>query len=224
MGDIITNSGLFSKEAIVGQVSTTWILMAVLVILSICATSKLKTVPGKLQNAAEMSVSSLDGFFEGILGEHRARNYFPLFGTMFIFILVSNYSDLLPFAGHISWLQAPTSTLSVTAGLAIIIFLATHFLGFKAHGFSYLKHFISPLAFMLPLNIIEEVVRPFSLALRLYGNIFGEETVTHQLFQMCPIIVPLVMNVLSILFCLIQAVVFTMLSAVYIEGATGAGH
>lgn len=217
-------SRMFTREVIVGQVTTMWLLMAVIVILSIFATSKLKQVPGKLQNVAEMGIQSLDNFYGSILGVERARKYFPLFGTMFIFIMMSNYSGLLPFAGHLSWLKAPTSSLSVTAALAIIIFLSTHVLGFKAHGFGYLKHFLAPLAFMLPLNLIEECVRPFSLALRLYGNIFGEETVTEQLFHMCPLVVPLIMNVLSLLFCLIQAVVFTMLSAVYIEGSTGKGH
>lgn len=88
----------------------------------------------------------------------------------------------------------------------------------------YLKTFISPFILMLPLNLIEQVVRPFSLALRLYGNIYGEEMVTEQLKGIFPLLLPLVMQVLSLLFCLIQAVVFTMLLSIYIEEAVGEEH
>ena len=85
----------------------------------------------------------------------------------------------------------------------------------------YLKTFITPFALMLPLNLIEQVVRPFSLALRLYGNVYGEEMVTEQLAGIFPLILPIIMQVMSLLFCLIQAVVFTMLLSIYIEEAVG---
>ena len=73
---------------------------------------------------------------------------------------------------------------------------------------------------MLPLTLIEQLIRPLSLALRLYGNMYGEETVTHELYNIFPILLPLVMNVLSLLFCMIQAMVFTLLLAIYVEEAT----
>ncbi|NMA14936.1 MAG: F0F1 ATP synthase subunit A, partial [Clostridia bacterium] len=90
--------------------------------------------------------------------------------------------------------------------------------------FGYFKHFLQPVAFLLPLMIIEELVRPLSLSLRLYGNIFGEEMVTAQLFQMAPFLVPLVMQALSLLMGLVQAFVFTLLTAVYLGGATADHH
>ena len=80
--------------------------------------------------------------------------------------------------------------------------------------------FVKPFAFMLPLLLIEQVIRPVSLALRLYGNLYGEETVTHQLYEIFPIGLPVVVNVLSLLFCLIQAVVFTLLLSIYVAEAT----
>ena len=93
-------------------------------------------------------------------------------------------------------------------------------MGVKRRGFfGYLKTFISPFILMLPLNLIEQVVRPFSLALRLYGNLYGEEMVTHELGNLFPLVLPLLMQVLRLLFCLIQAVVFTMLLSIYIEEA-----
>ena len=92
-----------------------------------------------------------------------------------------------------------------------------HTVGVKERGVGgYLKSFLSV---MLPLTIVEQLVRPFSLALRLFGNLYGEEMVTENLYSIFPIILPLLMNVLSLLFCLIQALVFTMLLSIYISEA-----
>ena len=206
---------------VTSQVTTMWAIMAVLVIVSIIATRNMKDKPGKLQNAMEMAVSGLKNFFSGLMGEEKAVKYLPLLATLFIFIVCSNYIGLLPGAGVVKGFAAPTSSLSTTAALGIIVFCSIHFLGVRACGFKgYAKHFIKPIAFMLPFLILDEIVRPVSLALRLYGNIFGEETVTEQLYELFPIGVPIVMMVLSLLFCAIQAVVFTMLTAIYIEEAT----
>ena len=180
---------------VTGAVVTMWVIVAVLALLSWLATRRLRDVPGPLQNAAEMAVEKLQGFYGGILGPANARRYFPMMATFFIFIVVSNYIGLLPGAGAV--FTVPTATLSVTAGLAII----------------------KPFLLMLPLNLIEQIVRPFSLALRLYGNLYGEEMVTHELGNLFPLVLPLLMQVLSLLFCLIQAVVFTMLLSIYIEEA-----
>lgn len=201
-------------------VVTMWVIIAVLGILSWLATRRLRDVPGPLQNAAEMAITKLRNFFAGNMGEANARRYFPLMATFFIFIIVSNYSGLLPGAGK--GFAVPTASLSTTAGLAVISFFATHVVGVQRRGvLGYLKSFITPFALMLPLNLIEQVVRPFSLALRLYGNMYGEEMVTEQLGHIFPVLVPLLMQVLSLLFCLIQAVVFTMLLSIYIEEAIG---
>ena len=144
-----------------------------------------------------------------------------MFATFFIFIIVSNYSGLLPGAGHLTGFSVPTACLSVTEALAIIGFFTTHTIGIREQGLGhYLKSFLKPVAVMLPLTILEQFVRPFSLALRLYGNLYGEEMVTENLYNIFPIIVPLVMQVLSLLFCMIQALVFTMLLSIYVAEAT----
>ena len=89
-----------------------------------------------------------------------------------------------------------------------------------ARGFTgYLKRFVSPIAIMLPLLILDEFIKPASLALSLFGNIFGEETVTEQLYELLPIGAPVVMMVLSLLFCALQAVVFTTLVSIYLQEA-----
>lgn len=202
---------------ITGVLVTIWVIIALLALLSWLATRNMKDVPGLLQNLAELTVSKLQGYFEGILGPRLGKKYFPLMATFFIFIIVCNYSGLLPGAGHFKGFSVPTANLSVTAGLAIIGFFATHTVGVREKGvLGYLKSFLSVL---LPLTLVEALIRPFSLALRLFGNLYGEEMVTEQLYGIFPIILPLLMNVLSLLFCLIQALVFTMLLSIYIEEA-----
>ena len=150
------------------------------------------------------------------MGKDYTKKYFPVFATFFIFIVVCNYSGQLPGAGHITGFSVPTACLSVTAALGIIAFCTTHTIGIRERGLKqYLKILISPFILMLPLNLIEQMVRPFSLSLRLYGNLFGEEMVLEELYHIFPILLPLVMNVLSLLFCFVQAMVFTMLVSIY---------
>lgn len=196
-----------------------WIICGLLLLFAFIATRRLKDKPGILQLIAEMAVGALLNFFSGILGKDRARRFFPMLATFFIFIIVCNYTSLIPGAGEL--FTVPTSVLAVTAALAIMAFFMIHTLGFRTQGFGgYLKSFLKPVAVMLPITIIEQFVRPFSLALRLYGNIYGEEQVTHTLTGLFPVILPLVMQVLSLLFSLIQAMIFTMLLAVFIDEAT----
>ncbi len=208
---------------VTGTVTATWGVIAVLTLLSWLATRNLKDVPGPLQTAAEMAVGSLRGFFEGTLGKTYARKYFPILATFFVFIITCNYSGLLPGAGHLAGFAVPTAALSVTAGLGVVAFFTTHTIGIRERGLGpYLKSFAKPLyliILMLPLNLLEQFIRPLSLALRLFGNMYGEETVTEQLYEILPIGAPLIMQVLSLLFCFLQAVVFTMLLSAYISEA-----
>ena len=210
---------------ITSTLTTMWVIILILTILSILATRKLKDVPGPLQNIAEMAVESLQNYFAGIMGAKTAKKYFPIFATYFIFIVVCNYSGLLPGAGHFKGFAVPTACLSVTAALGIIAFFTTHTIGIREQGLKrYLLSFVTPFILMLPLNLIEQFVRPFSLALRLYGNLYGEETVVEQLYNIFPILLPVLMNVLSLLFCMIQAMVFTMLLGIYVSEAIEEEH
>lgn len=200
-----------------GVVVTIWVITAVLTVLSIIATRNMKDVPGVMQNLAEQAVMKLHSYFLDILGRKLTDKYYPVLATFFVFIIVCNYSGLLPGAGHYAGFKVPTASLSVTAALAVVAFFLIHTVGVKERGWKgYLKSFLSV---MLPLTLIEQLVRPFSLALRLFGNLYGEEMVTENLYSIFPFIVPLVMQVLSLLFCLIQALVFTMLLSIYIGEA-----
>ena len=199
---------------------TSSIITIILTILAIIAGRRLAIVPSGLQNAVELAIEKMYNFFSDIMGAKLARQYFPLVGTLFVYILICNYSGLLPGSGEIKGLAAPTSSINCTAAMAVTVFIMTQVAGIKAAGGPrYYKHLLKPMAFLAPLMAIEMLVRPLSLTLRLYGNIFGEETVTHTFFEMVPIGLPVAMQLLSVLMGLIQALVFSLLTAIYLTEA-----
>ncbi len=209
---------LFGVLDITGEVLLMWAICLVLVVVSAVATRRLRERPGRLQNVLETGIEYLDGFFTGLLGKRAARKYFYFLGSLFIFIIFSNYSGLIPGVGLTPYFKAPTSSLSVTVGLGLLAFVFLQLASLRARGGrGYLKRFITPVAFMLPLLVLDEFIKPASLALRLFGNIFGEETVTEELYNLLPIGAPALMMALSLLFCAIQAVVFTMLVSIYLD-------
>lgn len=216
---------IFGLE-VTSVITTMWLLMAVLLLVSYLATRNLSKLPeSRLQNIMEFILEFILGFLTQTMGcEEKAKKYFPVLASFFILILASNYSGLLPGAGHLPGLQAPTSTLSVTAAFAIVVFFSIHYYGVKEKGLAYFKHFIEPIPFLLPLNIVEEFVKPLSLSLRLYGNVYGEELVIAGLFSLMPFFLPLPMMILGLLFGFIQAFVFTLLAALYIATATAKEH
>ena len=206
---------------VTGEITTMWVIMALLAVFSFIATRNLKERPGKLQNVAETIVEKLVNYYTSILGRKHTLRYFPLLGTLFIFIIVCNFSGLFPGAGVVRGFMPPTSSLSVTAGFSLVVFIGLQMAAFRELGVKgFFTRFLKPVFFMLPFLLIDEFVRPMSLALRLYGNIYGEETVTAQLYGILPVGAPLLMMVLSLLFCTIQAVVFTMLTSIYLEEVT----
>lgn len=216
---------LFGWLEVTSVTTTMWGLMLVLAVVSFFTTRNLERIPTRrLQISMEIILEKLLGFLSGIMGdESKAKRYFPILASFFILILLSNYSGLLPGAGHIPGLQAPTSTWSVTIAFAVVVFFATHYFGIKAKGLGYFKHFIEPIPFLLPLNVLEEFTKPLSLSLRLFGNIYGEEMVIAGLFSLMPFFLPVPIQILSLLFGFIQALVFTLLASIYISTAAS-GH
>lgn len=192
----------------------------VLCIFAIIAGRRLQTVPSGMQNAVEWVIESLYNFFEDIMGKAACKKYFPLVVSLFIYILLCNYSGLLPGAGHVSGVAPPTASINCTMALAIVAFVSMIAAGIKSHhGLSYFKHWLQPFAFLLPLMILEDFVKPVSLTLRLYGNVYGEETITSVFFDLLPVGLPVIMQAFSVLMGLIQALVFSLLTAMYIKEA-----
>ena len=223
----MSNATLFEIGGFtVDSVMTTSVaITAVLSVVAIAGTRNMKErQPGRLQSTLEYVVGSLRDFYASIIGKEKATTFLPILGTLFLYIILSNYSGLLPLAGELPGFQPPTGTFSCTLGLALFVCLTTQIAGFKYNGVHYLGHFVKPVAPLLPLMLLEEVTHPLSLSLRLFGNIYGEETVLHQVSGLIPLGAPIAIMVLSILFGAIQAMVFTMLTAIYIDTATSAGH
>ena len=205
---------IFGILDITPEVITMFVIIAVCAVLSLLVTSRLKERPGKLQNVLEAGVEYLDNFLTDILGRANARKYMYFLGSLFCFILLANYSGLIPGVGISRWFKAPTSSLSVTLALGLLTFIFLQGSAIKAGAKHYLKHFLTPI---LPLLLLDELIKPASLALRLFGNIFGEENVIENLYELLPIGAPIIMMALSLLFCAIQAMVYTMLTASYLN-------
>ncbi|MHB9131890.1 MAG: F0F1 ATP synthase subunit A [Armatimonadota bacterium] len=188
-----------------------------IIVLAIAGARRLKLVPQGLQNLLEMAVESLYGIPELVMGE-RGRQYAPFLSTFFLYILMMNLSGLIP------WLKSGTASLSITLGLSIVAFISVQYFGFRAHGIKYLTHFVGPVPWMafliFPLELLSELIRPVSLAIRLYGNINGEEKVIEALAMQLSPFVAVVMLPLQILTSILQAFVFTLLVTVYISLAT----
>jgi F-type H+-transporting ATPase subunit a len=175
--------------------------------------------PSKLQSFFELLVSGLRGLVDDSIEEGAHRKYLPIIGTFAIFIAAANLFGLFFF------LQPPTGSLSTTVALAVISFVYFNVQGVKEHGVGrYLGHFAGPLLAIAPLFFVIEIIGTFarilSLSLRLFMNIYGEHTTTGVFASLVPIVVPWPMMALGIFTAFLQAYVFALLSAVYIQGAT----
>jgi F-type H+-transporting ATPase subunit a len=214
----------------------TWIVIVLLAAVSMIGTRRLSLRPRGLQNALEHGVSYIAGLCDLVIGP-RGRDFVPLVGSIFIFILVMNLFGLIP------GMKAPTENWSTTAALAIVVFLAVQFYGLWVSRWRYVMHFLGePLwlaPMMLPLHVISELARPLSLSLRLFGNISAKERLllmvtvfalpllhmikVGQVWVGLPVPAALPLMFLAILMAFIQAFIFAVLTAVYLAGAV-AGH
>jgi F-type H+-transporting ATPase subunit a len=194
-----------------------------LVVLSLATVGSRKTsemvIPEPrftLRNLFELLIGFLVGIAEDILGHH-ARKYLPLLATCFMFILFMNLLGLIP------GFTPPTDKMNITVGLAVIIFLSTHYFGLREHGLKYLKHFMGPVwwmaPIMLPIEIVSHLARPLSLSLRLFGNITGDHMVVAIFLGLVPLVVPSIFYGLGVFVSFMQAFIFTVLSMIYISGA-----
>ncbi|MGI6615070.1 MAG: F0F1 ATP synthase subunit A [Dethiobacteria bacterium] len=191
-------------------VVNTWIIMAILLPLAYLLTRRLSIVPRGAQHLLEMVAEFFYDLLESNMGKE-GRKYLPLVGTLFIFILFLNLSWLIP------GMKPPTTDLSTTVAFAVVTIILVQLIGIKEQGlWGYIKHFFQPNPFLFPLNLIEELVKPVSLSLRLFANMFGEKTVVAVLFLLIPLFVPVPVQILGIIMGLIQALVFSLLTVVYI--------
>ncbi|MEE9164752.1 MAG: F0F1 ATP synthase subunit A [Nitrospinota bacterium] len=199
------------------------IVASLLLAVTYYTTRDLKKIPQGMQAFLEVVIEGMQGFYGEILGS-AASAFLPLIGSLFIYIYLMNIMGFIPL------FHSPTSSPNTTIALAVIVFFVTQYAGITRNGVvGYLKHFVGEPVWMAPLifpiHIIGELARPLSLSMRLFGNIMGEDTAIAILVGLgvslyfIPIQFPIL--VLGLLTTLIQAVVFTILSSVYIGGAVG---
>ena len=208
-------------------ITTTWLIMAVLIIFSIVATRNLERIPKGIQNVLEMLVDTLYKFTEQTMGRDKVV-FTPYIGTILIYILIANLSGLLGF-------RPPTADVNTTIGLALISFFMIHFFGMKSKGVGqYLKGFLDPIPLLLPLNVIGELATPISLSFRLFGNIVGGVIIMSLLYggltalgTMLGINIPIFTTAIPVPFHfyfdlfsgVLQSFIFTMLTMVFVSSA-----
>ena len=203
--------------SVTSTVVNTWIVMAVLFAVVLILRAGLKERPGGAQAFLEVVVEFCYSLIDTSLGKP-GRKYLPIIGTLFSFILFMNLSWFIP------GMVPPTTDIMTTAALAITTIVIVQVVAMNERGVvGYLRHFTEPVIIMTPMNLLEEVVKPFSLAVRLFGNMFGEKMVVTILFILIPVFVPIPVMALGILFGVIQAFIFSLLTVTYLATATH-GH
>jgi F-type H+-transporting ATPase subunit a len=196
-------------------VVTTWAIMAVLAAGSWALTRRLRPEPSRRQAILELLVTGIESQIEEVV-RRDARPLLPLLGTLFIFLLVANVSGVLP------GVQAPTGRIETPAALALIVFFSVHGFGVRARGLlGYLGSFAQPKLIMLPLNLLSEVTRTFSLMVRLFGNIMSGEFLIALLLALAGLLVPVPLMALELLVGVVQAYIFSVLATVFIGAAVG---
>lgn len=205
---------VFGGLPISESVVVTWLIMAILTILSIWLVRNLKvTDVGRKQLVLEMGIGFLYQFFDGILGK-RGRRYVPYLITVALYVGVANLIGLFGF-------KPPTKDLNVTVALSLMSILLIEYSGFHEKGLKkWLKSFAEPIPIIAPINILEIFIRPLSLCMRLFGNVLGSFVVMELIKQVCALIVPIPFSFYFDIFDgLIQAYVFVFLTALFIKEA-----
>jgi len=199
-----------------------WVVMAFLVGVGYLASKKTGMVPAKMQNLFEIVVSGIEEFMVTVTGEE-GRWLFPIAATVFLYIFICNLAGLIP------GFFPPTASLNTTLSCALVVVFYTHVIGVKYHGAKYIKHFLGPVWWMipiiLPIEIIGHLARILSLSFRLFGNMMGHELVLGILFFLAgAFLAPLPIMALGIFVSLVQAFVFFLLSIMYFTGAMEHAH
>ena len=191
-----------------------WLSCIITIILVWLATSGAKMIPGRLQAFMEMIVEWLGGLMEDNLGKEGRRKMEPFLLTLFLYIFVANEVGILFPSVLGLHFTSPTNDINVVFGLSIMVLVVTYLVGIGRNGLGHFGHFFKPFPVFLPLNIIEEIAKPVTMALRLFGNILAGEILLIVLYKLAPWVVPDVWVLFSLCVGLLQAFVFTMLSII----------
>ena len=199
-----------------------WVVMILLLTLGAIGAKSISLIPAKAQNVFEIIITGIEDFMVDVSGEE-GRWLFPLVATIFIYIFTCNLIGLIP------GFFPPTASLNTTASCALTVVIFTHIIGLKYHGIKYIKHFLGPVWWMIPIvfpiEVIGHLARILSLSFRLFGNMMGHELVLGILFSLAGLFfAPLPIMALGIFVSLVQAFVFFLLSIMYFTGAMEHAH
>ncbi len=215
----------FYKLPITDTVISTWIIMAILIGGSIFLTRNLQDVPGRPQALVEGFVEFINNFAKNNIGHHW-RPYAPYIGTVALFLALANCASILtPVAGFgfepLFEIKPPTRDINITAAFAVSTIGIVIFSRFRYKGpLGFLKSLFKPVAFMLPFNLLEYIVRPLSLCLRLFGNILGAFIIMRLVEALVPVLIPPIFGLYFDLFDgALQTIVFVFLSTIFIAEA-----
>jgi F-type H+-transporting ATPase subunit a len=194
-------------------VVTTWAIIGLLGLFSLFLRGRLSSVPGKLQSCAELVVEAIDHQLRDVLQRDPAP-FRALVGTIFLFVLVANWSSLVP------GVEPPTASIETDAAAALVVFAASLWFGIRMQGVGgYLRSFARPSWVMIPLNLVEQVTRTFSLIVRLFGNIMSGVFVIGIVLSLAGLLVPIPLMALDLLTGAVQAYIFAILATVFIGAA-----
>jgi F-type H+-transporting ATPase subunit a len=200
---------------VTAPVAVTWGLMAVLALVGFLATRSLSLSPSRYQAILEVVVDAIEDQIRGTM-RIAPEPYVAMIGTLFVFILASNWSSLIP------GVEPPTAHLETDAALGLIVFGSIIYFGIRARGtWGYLRTFAEPTVFMIPLNLIETFTRTFSLIVRLFGNVMSGIFIIGIVLSLAGLLVPIPLMALELLIGAIQAYIFTVLAMVFIGSAVG---
>ena len=200
---------------ITAAVTTPWAIMAALILGAILLTRRLTLLPSRTQSVVEMLVGAVDDQIRDTLGADPTP-YRPLIGGIFVFVLAANWSSLVP------GVEPPTAKLETDAALALVVFAATIFYGVRTRGLlGWMKTFAEPSWVMIPLNLVEQITRTFSLVVRLFGNVMSGVFVVGIVLSLAGLLVPIPLMALDLLTGAVQAYIFAVLATVFIGAAVG---
>ena len=206
--------------SITGSIIMSWIVMAVVIIPLTIAARRLREIPTGAQNVLEFAIEGLTSFAMGI-GGPGAKRFITFFLACFLFIVVSNWSGLIPGVGRVHEFRAPTSDVNVTVGLALVAFVYFHYQGVRALGIGgYLGKFFTlkggPIGlFVGVLEFFLEIVKPITLAMRLFGNIYGGELALTVMTTITLAFIPVALYGLELFVGLMQGIIFSVLVLVF---------
>lgn len=230
--NLLSHLPIFSE--LPNHVGMTILVALTLVVTTFVARSQLLTVMAKgdgglvpeskltYRNFFEIIAESLYKLTESVIGHHDTPIYYPVIGTLFVFIFASNLVGLIPV------FLPPTDNLNTTLALGLFVFVYYNYAGFKAHGMGYFKQFLGPVLWLAPLMLVIElashIFRPLSLALRLRGNILGDHIVLGVFSGLVPYFLPVIFYGLGVFVAFLQAFVFCLMTMVYISLSTSHDH